>query len=271
MKKIYQIIMMCAMSFALVGCSIFEKDYEKAIYDAVEEGNFSEAHDLLNELLKYADNLTRKKGYYKDYAIQMNAYSRSERLLYTSEIGYLIEQEDNSTNDRIIALLKEFSGHKIIDPTTIDDAQMTFEELVEYLSTNAVNLHKDELIEKFFTSAAAWSGYSAVYLLENNENASSILISSLSKLGSFPAPPADNVRRGDDVIDRINDYNEACMFLLNQAIMRKNKDLALQTQALIRDDLKYGNYSGNWYYSQETKKQAEEKINEAIEMGVFDE
>lgn len=276
MKKIYQIIMLCAMCVSLIGCGKSANDYEKQIDKAIEETDFNNAHELLKDFLHYLDASKESKGADGLYERQY-AYTRSERKLYTTEIGYLLEQGDNSTNERIISLLKELNGHRVLTWAYVGDGdQITMNELNDYLIANAINLHKDELIEKFFSSGVAWSSSAAGYLLENNENAPSILISSLSRLGSFSVPSAGHYyhsgyseREVEDFGIKINDYNEACMYLINQAIIRKNKDLALQAQALIKEDLSLYNYNISYYST--TKHKAEEKINEAIEKGVFDE
>lgn len=251
---------------------VFKKDYEKAISEAVEERDFSEAHSLLKDFSKHIDELPEERSDdRRQKREQMCAYSRAERQLYTTEIVFLVEQ-DNSTNDRIIALISEFSGRRNLPWDSENEpyeAQMTSDELADYLISNAINLHKDELIEKFFSSGVAWSGTGAIYLLENYEDATSKLISSLSKLGSFTSPPdVKRIHTGDKLIDRTNHFNGVCLFLIDQAIMRKNKDLALQTKMLIKNDLEL--YSSGWGYDGKSKYKAEKKINEAIKEGVFD-
>lgn len=102
MKKIYQIVMLCAMVVALASCdtrSQAEKEHDKAdeleaeCIEAVNSGDFSKAHGLLAELKTIG---------------QWGNYDRSISLVYQKEIQTLIASNDEDVSDQITFLMQEY-------------------------------------------------------------------------------------------------------------------------------------------------------------------
>lgn len=98
MKKIYQIVMLCAMVVALASCDT-RSEHDKAdeleaeCIEAVNSGDFSKAHGLLAELktIGPSDN-----------------YDRSLSLVYQKEIQTLIASNDEDVSDKITFLMQEY-------------------------------------------------------------------------------------------------------------------------------------------------------------------
>lgn len=89
MKKIYQIIMLCAMSFALVGCA---KNYQKEIEAACGNNDFEKAYQLLAEA----------KEDLKIYEVV-----DLETFVFDKEVQFLISQDNDECSNRLAYLFKE--------------------------------------------------------------------------------------------------------------------------------------------------------------------
>lgn len=117
MKKIYQVIMLCAMSFALAGCGN-SLDYKAAVKD----GNYEKAHEILGELhdLYLAQNDRDVFGI-EEYDKVCNNYFSALDYVYGQEMREIIANDENCT-DKIIFMLSEIP----------DDGSASPEGLIDY-------------------------------------------------------------------------------------------------------------------------------------------
>lgn len=98
MKKIYQIIMLSAMSIALVGCAA---DYRKAVKD----GDFDTAHDVLDQLHEAYMQETKRYNN-EDFDKAKNAYFEALNYVYENEVRVIASQDMNS-GEKIAYLISE--------------------------------------------------------------------------------------------------------------------------------------------------------------------
>lgn len=263
MKKIYQTILLCAMSFALVGCS--KRNFEKEINEAIEVGNFTLAHTVL------ADSFEDYKKEGGVYALEeAQTYVNCLIKLYTSEVDYLIEQMDNDCSERVVALYKEFEGKQKRDVHFI---KMTDEEFATHILDLAISTKNDFLIEKCLSSIGVYSPKSIQYILTNNDEGENIVMTELSSVSVF-----SNFSEGEyygskentyeDNKTKINNHNQACITVIYHAIRNNNISLAKEALRIMVPTLgKLDDGSYHVHYSMDDMEKANDIIEKAIADG----
>lgn len=114
MKKIYQVIMLCAMSFALAGCGN-SLDYKAAVKD----GNYEKAHEILSKLHEQYIEQNRRFCNEEEYGKVNNQYFSALDYIYGQEMREIIARDENCT-DKIIFLLSEIPSDGIASEGLID-------------------------------------------------------------------------------------------------------------------------------------------------------
>ena len=95
MKKIYQIIMLCAMSIAIASCGNSNPFGSKGDYrTAVQNGDFEEAHKILETISDFAE------------------YIEAMKYIYINEIQ-TISLNDDDAEDKIVYLLSGIPIHGV--------------------------------------------------------------------------------------------------------------------------------------------------------------
>ena len=147
MKKIYQIIMLCAMGIALASCgggSTTEKEPEHTDYkEACEQHDFQKAYSIVNELKKEMQEYENenadiisvgKKGwsYGQDelatYKNLKENYEEAEHYVVLQEATYILESQGLDGLVKISMVVKEH------------DAQWVYDDLIDI----AVAMGNDE-------------------------------------------------------------------------------------------------------------------------------
>lgn len=259
MKKIYQIIMFCAMVVALASCG--KINYEKEINDAIEASDFILAHTILTECLEDY----RKPG---SGGIGQSTYVNCLVKLYTSEVNYLIEQEDIDCSNRVIALYKEFEGKQIGDAGII---KMTDTEFANHILELAINTKNDYLIEKCLTSIGVYNPKSIQYILSNNSEGESVVMKELSSVSVF-SNLSEGEWYGHNRVTfekdkaHINNHNQTCITVIYHAIRNNNISLAKEALRIMTATLGEAD-DENVHYSKDDMEKANEIIEKAIADG----
>lgn len=114
MKKIYQIIMLCAMSIALAGCS--GENYsanESAYKEACEQGDFIKAYDIVDGIKKEADKHLANSNGMDDrdeamaFDVAYSKYKEAEYYVVLHEAIYVLENQGIDGLVKIALLVKE--------------------------------------------------------------------------------------------------------------------------------------------------------------------
>lgn len=146
MKKIYQIVMLCAMSFALVGCSSStennsETNYEVDYKEACEQGNFKEAYIIVDRLKKEMLDFESDNGYelgnhYDRYVTKLKIlkqkYEDARHYVILRETSYLLEHNGLDALPQIAFTVKE------------NDASWVYKDLISI----AISLGDEELEQR---------------------------------------------------------------------------------------------------------------------------
>lgn len=256
MKKIFQLFILCVASIALISCG--SRNFEGEIEEAVAANDFEQAHKILSECL---DDLHKESD-----GLKQGIYVRCIVKVYTSEVNYLIESGDKSSSDRIIALYKEFSGKQLRDARSVEMSDIEYGNHILELAVNTSNQY---LIEQCITSLGLVSSKSAAYILENNDDGKNVLINGLAKASAFAVPSSGyygnsgyGVSEVEDFGIRINELNQVCLYIINQAIVQNDKELANKVLLFMKENLVLSN--SDISYSTDEIDKAKSKINEAF-------
>ena len=260
MKKIYQIIMLCAIGIALVSCG--KRNFEKEINDAIEASDFILAHTILTDCLEDY----KKPG---SGGIEQTTYLNCFVKLYTSEVNYLIEQGDMDCSNRVIALYKEFEGKQIRD---VCFTRMTDTEFANHILELAINSKNDYMIEKCLTSIGVYNPKSIQYILSNNSEGESVVMKELSVSGFSNFSEGEWYGDKRDIFEndkaQINNHNQACLTVIYHAIRNNNISLAKEALRIMvptLGELDDGSY--HVHYSMDDMEKANDIIEKAIADG----
>ena len=114
MKKIYQIIMLCAMGIALASCggSSSKADYKSAI----EINDYEAAHKIIKQLgmdfeEERAEQLAKGEEFGADERMSVESkaqtYFEAIKDIYCSEVMYLMSDNNSEVDTKIIFILNE--------------------------------------------------------------------------------------------------------------------------------------------------------------------
>ena len=149
MKKIYQIIMLCAMSIALASCgggSTTEKEPEPTDYkEACEQHDFQKAYSFVNELKKEMQEYENENAdqirdgeegwsYGQDefatYENLKENYEEAEHYVVLQEATYILESQGLDGLVKISMVVKEHDAQWVYDDLIDIAVAMGNEDLV---------------------------------------------------------------------------------------------------------------------------------------------
>lgn len=123
MKKIYQIIMLCAMSIAIASCgnstpsgNESKVDYKGDYRTAVQNGDYEAAHKIIKQLRmdfeeERAEQFAKGEEFGEDERMSVEykaqTYFEAIKDVYCSEVMYLMSDNNPEVDTKIIFLLNE--------------------------------------------------------------------------------------------------------------------------------------------------------------------
>ena len=117
MKKIYQIIMLCAMSIAIASCGNSNPFGSKGDYrTAVQNGDYEAAHKIIKQLgmdfeEERAEQLAKGEEFGEDERMSVESkaqtYFEAIKEVYCSEVMYLMSDNNAEVDTKITFLLNE--------------------------------------------------------------------------------------------------------------------------------------------------------------------
>ena len=117
MKKIYQIIMLCAMSIAIASCGNSNPFGSKGDYrTAVQNGDYEAAHKIIKQLgmdfeEERAEQLAKGGDFGTDERMSVESkaqtYFEAIKDVYCSEVMYLMSDNNSEVDTKIIFILNE--------------------------------------------------------------------------------------------------------------------------------------------------------------------
>lgn len=294
MKKIYQIIMLCAIAVALVSCDSIKKsrlndalennDFVKAYQyaKALEESNQGE--DFLSEVIKKeAQYVLDNQGEAGLVRISMIVNEHNASWVYLDVLKMAISMGDESIATKLYKMSDACDEEAMDYAITAD-----MEELVNtFISKNLDFIDKQNVIEYLKEKGT----YDKLYL--------SKLSKEIDALASqaFPTRPALGITKSDHYGQIMTEYtsyrssvekfNAECRKLLGKTIIVKNLSLAKKIVAMVRASIAW-NDLGDWCKVVEheydhssvyeaykvtednsEKKAVQQLLNEAIRNGSF--
>ncbi|MCF2634619.1 hypothetical protein [Prevotellamassilia timonensis] len=119
MKKIYQIIILCAMSIAIASCGNSTpswNNYKGDYRTAVQNGDYEAAHKIIKQLgmdfeEERAEQLAKGKEFLEDERMSVESkaqtYFEAIKDIYCSEVMYLMSDNNSEVDTKIIFILNE--------------------------------------------------------------------------------------------------------------------------------------------------------------------
>lgn len=119
MKKIYQIIILCAMSIAIASCGNSTpswNNYKGDYRTAVQNGDYEAAHKIIKQLRmdfeeERAEQLAKGEEFEADERMSVEykaqTYFEAIKDVYCSEVMYLMSDNNSEVDTKIIFLLNE--------------------------------------------------------------------------------------------------------------------------------------------------------------------
>lgn len=161
MKKIYQIIILCTMGVALVGCEGISIGNSNVDYkEACEQGDFQKAYAAVNKLKKEMQDFENRygkeirycrEGYWNigegklsEFENLENNYKDAEYYVVLQEATYILESQGLDGLVKIAMIVKEHH------------AEWVYDDLIDI----AVAMGNDELVDRMKKLAGSTSGES---------------------------------------------------------------------------------------------------------------